>query len=388
MCSAKWVPNLHLFVYGGEYNSPDAPPLGPASLGVSLKRSPEWSGYTITEIPQRDPDFNMMDMVARYCPLSDQALRLSGQKGLKVGDVIVAINGESVMQGPDINLHLRGQAGRSVRLDVLRFQSGPGLKTNNGTVVPVPLMVVPITPEAADSLRYDAWEWKTRQMAKMLARDNNFTLGYIHMRAMDREGEDAFARGFFPDYDKDSLIIDVRHNLGGNIDSWILTFLQRKAWMYWGGRGFIQPGDLDYDEQFAFRGKVIVLIDEHTSSNGEGVARGISELGLGKLMGTRTWGGGIWGSSANHLVDGGIAAAPQWGTYNENFTWGGGVETTGVSPDIEVDNNPRTAFDGKDEQLERAIGELKTWLKKEPVPPFPVPGKRPDMSLYTDDCPV
>ena len=105
-------------------------------------------------------------------------------------------------------------------------------------------------------------------------------------------------------------------------------------------------------------------------------------------MGTRTWGGGIWGSSANHLVDGGIAAAPQWGTYNENFTWGGGVETTGVSPDIEVDNNPRTAFDGKDEQLERAIGELKTWLKKEPVPPFPVPGKRPDMSLYTDDCPV
>lgn len=66
-------------------------------------------------------------------------------------------------------------------------------------------------------------------------------------------------------------------------------------------------GGLGWDQQFAFRGHIVALIDEKTSSDGEGVARGISELGLGRLIGTRTWGGGIWLASDNDLVDGGIA---------------------------------------------------------------------------------
>ena len=69
----------------------------------------------------------------------------------------------------------------------------------------------------------------------------------------------------------------------------------------------VTNGGLGWDQQFAFRGHIVVLIDEKTSSDGEGVSRGISELGLGRLIGTRTWGGGIWLSSDNHLVDGGIA---------------------------------------------------------------------------------
>jgi tricorn protease len=203
------------------------------------------------------------------------------------------------------------------------------------------------------------------------------------------EDVDSFARDYFPDYDKDALILDVRHNNGGNIDSWILDILQKKSWMYWSGRtGTTKNGDMDWDEQFAFRGHIVVLIDEHTASDGEGVARGMSELGLGKLIGTRTWGGGIWLSSDNHLVDGGIASAPEIGTFNDKFGWGMGIEQHGVVPDIEVDNNPRTNFDGKDAQLERAVAELKQWLQDEPVvTPKPPTGKH-DMSLHDNDCPL
>ena len=77
--------------------------------------------------------------------------------------------------------------------------------------------------------------------------------------------------------------------------------------------------------------------------------------------------GGIWLSSDNTLVDGGIATAPEDGTYNENFGAALGIEQMGVEPDIVVDNNPRTSYDGKDTQLEHAIPVLKDWLEKEPV---------------------
>jgi tricorn protease len=162
-----------------------------------------------------------------------------------------------------------------------------------------------------------------------------------------------------------ALIIDVRNNRGGNIDSWILDVLHRKVWMYWQSR--TNEETTLWNSRFAFRGHLIVLMNEHTSSDGEAFARGVSELGLGKLVGKRTWGGGIWLSSDNTLVDGGIASAPEIGTFNDRFGWGLGIEQMGVEPDFEVDNNPRSAFKGEDAQLTQAVSILKDWLDKEPI---------------------
>jgi C-terminal processing protease CtpA/Prc len=382
---------LHAFVYGGEYQVPKSPNALPAFLGAQLVRTPDWKGYMITEIPHPDPDFSILDGNQVYSPLSDQTLRLSGQKGLQVGDVIVAINGESVLNGVDINMHLRGLARRSVRLEVLRLSSADLFKLNHSTTTeatPEPVIVVPIGPDDLLSLQYNAHEWKTRQKAKEFAAAAGISVGYIHMQAMDKDGVDAFARGYFPDYDKQGLIIDVRHNQGGNIDSWIESYLQRKVWSYWRGRSATsRNGDIDWDQQFAFRGKVVVLVDEYTASNGEGVARGISELRLGKIIGTQTWGGGIWGSSANHLVDGGIAAAPQWGTWNAKFGWGSGIEMTGLTPDFIVDNDPYQTYFGNDFQLEAAIQHLKEAIRKDPVVEPTIPEPHPDTSLKGEVCP-
>ncbi len=394
---------LHVFVYGGEYNDPMhgnealASMHSVASLGAALERSVEWKGYIVKEVPETDPDFNPLDGSSIYSPLSERTLRMSGQRGLVPGDVIVAVNGESVMNVPDIHMLLRGLAGRSIRLDVLRLKSKSSFSIvrkrklaeeddDNEGIESEPVIVVPISGAQAENLRYAAWEWKTRQLAKNLAKENGFTIGYTHLRSMSgAEGEDSFVRGFYPDFDKDALIVDVRHNHGGNIDSWLLDTLQRKAWSFWQGRATnITTGGLGWDEQFAFRGHIVILIDEKTSSDGEGFSRGISELGLGKLVGTRTWGGGIWLSSDNQLVDGGIATAPEYGTYNANFGWGLGIEQMGVEPDIEVDNDPRKTFDGRDEQLEKGIQVLKEWLEAEPVVLPQDPGLHRDMSLHSN----
>jgi C-terminal processing protease CtpA/Prc len=387
---------LHVFVYGGDYESPfeGQPELSrahaPASLGVSLERVPGWKGYLITEIPLRDPDFNLQNGNPVYCPLSDATLRMSGQKGLAVGDVIVAVNGESVLNN-DIYALLRGMEGRSVRLDVLRLVSGGNSTSSDASAASAntePVVTTAISPMQAMDLRYHAWEYKTQELAQMLAREAGFSVAYIHLRSMLYMDVNDFARGFYPDYDKDALILDVRHNGGGNIDSWILTALQRKVWSYWRNRRGTHKGDIDWDEQFAFQGHVVVLVDEKTGSDGEGVARGISELGLGRLIGTRTWGGGIWLSSDNVLVDGGIATAPEMGTYNKKFGYGMGIENVGIEPDIVVDNNPKTTFDGKDAQLERAIQELKEWLQSEPVVIPTPPEFIKDVSLRELDCPA
>ncbi|KAG7369681.1 peptidase S41 family protein [Nitzschia inconspicua] len=395
---------LHVFVYGGEYNSPtngdknlkQSNEVG--SLGASLQRSPDWNGYKVMSVPMADPDYTRLDQAATvYSPLCDQTLRMSGQRGLKVGDVIVGVNGESVMRVPDIHMLLRGTAGKSVRLDVVRLASGFTNDTmedgrNLGEdIVDAPvetLVVVPLSPDAAEDLLYRSWEWKTEQLAQELAAKAGISVGYVHLQDMSGpEAEDAFARGFFPNYHKQGFILDVRHNRGGNIDSWVLDVLQRKPWMYWQARAFNPSnGGLGWDEHYAFRGHVIVLLDEKTSSDGEGVSRGISELGLGKLIGTRTWGGGIWLASDNHLVDGGIATAPEIGTYNERLEWGLHIEQMGVDPDIVVDNDPHEAFTGKDRQLERAIEELKKWLEEEPVVLPTPPEKKKDMTMGDREC--
>jgi tricorn protease len=166
------------------------------------------------------------------------------------------------------------------------------------------------------------------------------------------------------------LIIDVRHNNGGNIDSWLLGKLLRRPWFYWQAR----IGQPTWNMQFAFRGPIVILIDEHTASDGEAFAEGFRRLGLGKLIGTRTWGGEVWLTASNALVDCGIATAAELGVYADG---GWLIEGHGVDPDIVIDNRPDETFNGKDAQLEAAVAYLKKLIAERPIP-TPKPPAYPD----------
>ncbi len=187
---------------------------------------------------------------------------------------------------------------------------------------------------------------------------------------MGAQDIEQWAREFYPSFDRDGLIIDVRHNHGGNIDSWLLSKLMRKAWFYW------QPrlGNPHWNMQYAFRGHMVVLCDQKTSSDGEAFTEGFRRLGLGKAIGVRTWGGEIWLSSSNKLADNGIATAAEDGVYGPEGKWL--IEGHGVDPDILKDNLPHATFEGEDAQLDEAIRYLEEQMKKDPrpvpaSPPYP-----------------
>ena len=220
------------------------------------------------------------------------------------------------------------------------------------------MIVTPITPEQEADLRYDDWEYSRRLRVEQVGKGE---IGYVHLRAMGRKDIADWARDFYPVFNRQGLIIDVRHNGGGNIDSWILEKLLRKAWFYWQPR----VGKPLWNMQYAFRGHVVVLCDERTGSDGEAFTEGFKRLGLGKVIGTRTWGGEIWLSFDNWLVDKGIASAAEYGVYGPEGKWL--IEGHGVDPDLVVDNPPHSTYQGEDAQLQAAIDQLQEQIRLQPV---------------------
>jgi tricorn protease len=233
------------------------------------------------------------------------------------------------------------------------------------------VLVTPITEREEARLRYAEWETSRRMTVE---KDSNNTIGYVHLQAMGSNDIDQWAREFYPVYDRQGLIIDVRHNRGGNIDSWLLARLLRKAWFYW------QPriGNSVWNMQYAFRGHIVVLCDELTASDGEAFAEGFKRLGMGKVIGTRTWGGEVWLSFSNTQADNGIASAAETGVYGPEGKWL--IEGHGVEPDVVVDNLPHDTFAGDDEQLQAALKLLKEEIKEDPRPAAQHP-QYPDKSF-------
>jgi tricorn protease len=340
---------LHIFVRGGDLRR-GTDNVAPASLGATFVRDDKAGGYRVERIYKSDPD-----IPEELSPLA----RVNVNVG--EGDVIEAINGIPTLSARDIHALLREQAGKQMLLKVKPKAGGGGRD----------VVVMPISMGRENDLRYDDWEY-TRRLAVEKASNNR--MGYVHLRAMGGGNMAEWEREFYPVFDREGLIIDVRHNTGGNIDSWILGRLLRKAWFFWQPR----VGNPTWNMQYAFRGHMVVLVDENTASDGEAFAEGFRRLGLGKVIGTRTWGGEIWLSSSNFLVDRGIATAAETGVFGPEGNWL--IEGHGVDPDIVIDNLPHETFKGRDAQLEAAIKYLEQEIKTKPIPK-PAAPKYPDKSF-------
>lgn len=340
---------LHIFVSGGDKRK-GQDNINQGSLGAILARDEQNGGYRIEHIYKSDPDY-----IDRLSPLAKPEVNVNEK------DIITAINGTSLLKVANPAVLLKNQVGKQV---LLTLTSSKNKKSYNA-------IVKPISPGAERNLRYNEWEYERRLLVE---KKTNGEIGYVHLRAMGGGNYTEWVENFYPVFNRKGLIIDVRHNRGGNIDSWILEKLLRRAWFYWKPR----VGKPYWNMQYAFRGHMVVLCNERTASDGEAFAEGFRRLGLGKVIGTRTWGGEIWLSFNNRLVDKGIASAAQTGVYGPEGEWL--IEGHGVDPDIVVDNLPHKTFKGKDAQLKFAIKYLKEKIQKEPVE-VPKPPLYPDKSL-------
>jgi len=340
---------LHIFVALGDHRrGPDR--ITPGSLGASLVRDPAGGGWRIDHIHRSDPEYP-----DRLSPLARPGV------DARVGDVILAINGRPTLSVPDPALLLRQQAGKQVLLELRARTDDKPRRT----------IVTPISLDAADDLRYEEWEITRRERVEKLGEGR---IGYLHLRAMGTDNIAEWARHYYPVFQRQGLIIDVRHNTGGNIDSWILGKLLRKAWFYWQAR----VGDPFWNMHYAFRGHMVVLCNEFTASDGEAFSEGFKRLGLGKVIGTRTWGGEIWLSANRWLVDRGMATAAEIGVYGPEGNWL--IEGHGVEPDVVVDNLPHATFNGADAQLDAAVKHLQTLIAQDPRP-VPPPPRHPDKAF-------
>ena len=336
---------LHIFVVGGDAREP-GDHVDIATLGATLRRDEKAGGDVVEHIYLHDPD------------LPDQAPPFARPDSLvHEGEIIQSVDGADVLSVSDERVLLRGKAGRKVLLQV-KSQAGQTRE----------VLVTPISERDERNFRYAEWEYSRRRKVET---DSQSHIGYVHLRAMGSEDIAEWARGYYPVFDRQGLIIDVRHNNGGNIDSWILAKLLRQAWFFW------QPriGHPFANMQYAFRGHIVVLCDQDTASDGEAFSEGIRRLNLGKIIGMRTWGGEVWLSFSNFLADQGIASAAEIGVYGPEGKWL--IEGHGVDPDVIVDNLPHATFAGSDAQLDAAIKYLQDEIKKDPrpvppAPPYPV----------------
>lgn len=343
---------LHMYVSGGDRRRGDDD-ISPASLGARLVRDDDAGGYRIDHVYRTDPDEPHL-----LSPLAKPGL------GVSEGDIIVSINGVATLSAPHPGLLMRRQAGKQVLLEIKSTAADTAAR----------VIVTPLTPDQEYNLRYSEWEYTRRLMVEERGGGD---LGYVHLRAMTGPDYAQWSRDFYPVFLRQGLIIDVRHNRGGNIESWILEKLLRKAFAFWQAR----TGNPYSDMQYAFIGHLVVLCDEYTSSDGELFVEGFRRLGLGKVIGTRTWGGEIWLSYSNWLVDRGIATAAESGVFGPEGDWL--IEGHGVEPDIVVDNLPHAAFNGRDAQLEAAIEYLTDQIRLHPVE-RPKPPPYPDKSYKND----
>ena len=270
------------------------------------------------------------------------------EPGVKVheGDYILAVDGTPTKGVDNFYRLLENKADRVVTLLVSARADASGAHEEH---------VRPVKKET--NLRYLDWVASRRAYVE---KASGGRIGYIHLPNTGPEGNRELVKGFYPQVDKDALIIDDRYNGGGFIPDRMIELLSRPVLNYWVRRNE-KPSATP---AFAHVGPKAMLINGYSASGGDALPYYFREQKLGPIIGTRTWGGLIGLSGNPDLMDGGNVSAPQFRFLDTQGLWA--VEGEGVSPDIEVVDRADLVVAGHDPSLETAVKYLLDELAKNP----------------------
>ena len=331
----------HAYVAGGDLGAPERPSV--ALPGAVFEFDAQSGHYRIQRVLRGQNDSPTYRSPATAVGV-----------GLADGDYLLAIDGEPL--APSVNPYrlLRHKGERTVELLVNRRPTTDGARR---------VTITPIRDES--DLHYLAWVEHNRARALALS---DGKVGYVHLPDMGAAGIREFVRQYYPQRDRQALIIDDRYNGGGNVSEMILRRLNRKLLLCTFGRttGF------DPYPSGLFRGHLACLLNETSASDGDIFPAMFRREGLGPLIGKRSWGGIIGITNRGMLMDGGSVNVPEFGNTEPGPEWT--IEGHGVDPDIEVDNDVRALLDGRDPQLEKAVQVLLDKIAADPRPePTPPP---------------
>ena len=274
----------------------------------------------------------------------------------KAGEFIVAIDGVPTNGVKDMYSLLVGKAGVPTELSLNSKPQLAGARK---------IVISPLEEEY--SLYHYNW---IQDNIKKVDKATNGRVGYIYIPDMGVEGLNEFSRYFYPQLDKEGLIIDDRANGGGNVSPMILERLSREPYRLTMRRGSNHIGTVPDAVQV---GPKVCLINKYSASDGDLFPWGFRALGLGKLIGTRTWGGIVGISGPLPYMDGTDIRVPFFTSYDpKTGQWI--IENHGVDPDILIDNDPVKEWNGEDQQLNKAIEEvMKDLQNRKPLAPVPAP---------------
>ncbi len=283
------------------------------------------------------------------------------QPGVNVvaGEYLLAVNGRDLHASDEIYSFFEGTADKAV---VLKVGPDPtGAKARDVTVTPI---------GNEHRLRHLAWIEDNR---RKVDQTTNGRVAYVHMPDTAFGGFTSFNRYFFAQVGKDAVIVNERFNHGGQLATDVIEYLKRPLMsmaMFRDGADSAQP-------QGAIFGPKVMITNEFAGSGGDAMPWYFRRFGVGKLIGTRTWGGLVGIGGTPGLMDGGFVTAPNAAIYNPQdgkFD----VENHGIAPDIVVEQDPKLVREGHDPQLEKAIAVVMEELEKNPPPEV----KRPAYPNY------
>lgn len=255
--------------------------------------------------------------------------------GIREGAVLTHIDGRPVDPVTGPFPLLAGAGGTTVEL-TFRPAEGAGRSRR--------VAVVPLIDERP--LRYQDWVAKRRAVVRKLSGGK---CGYLHIPDMGGSGWAQFNRDLRLEVSRPALIVDVRGNAGGHISELVVEKLTRKI-LGWDVTRNAQP--VSYASN-APRGPVVALADEATSSDGDMITAVFKLLGLGPVVGQRTW-GGVVGMTGRHVLgDGTVITVPMNAGWFDAYGWS--VENHGVEPDIEAQRTPLDWAEGRHAVLDDAV---------------------------------